>query len=432
MNTFINNTAVREGGAIWTGYSAVTLKDNVSIMNSRSYRGGGIYASNSGFKLLGQNCSFINNTAQYGGGFYLTNSSLFFAGCNNSIYSFAYMSYSQRDPNFCFSSTFINNSAIHGGAIFLDHYSQLQLSSEGYIYFKANTATEYGAALYVLDVPGPNECQKFPITLYRGKCFFSLKSSEVHPRLVFDKNKAEMRGNILYGGMLDRCTFCTDNSTSHFTSSLHAFNSSAIGSNKIHTASHISSDQVLCFCSEDRRAAVCTNRTVRTIAFRGQTIKIPIIAIDQTHTGIPTIFQTDLPSDNAGELKVCQSVQKTTPSCSYRKFTVVSPDPTTQLIMHPSVNCGRSTPLFVNITFLACQPGFEESNFTSECICDTRLQPFTNTCDINTQMIKRTHAHIGSPLLPAGHVGVLLLGASSQSFSSSHGSAMTFSGQGWL
>ena len=390
INTFINNWAVREGGAMWTAYSTVTLKENVSVINSTSYRGGGIYASYSGFNLLGQNCSFINNTAQYGGGLYFTNSSLFFAGCNNRNYSFAPMSQPQRDPNYCFSSTFINNSAIHGGAIFLDHYSQFELSAEGHVYFETNTAAEFGAALYVLDVPGPNECQNVPITLYHSKCFLSVPSSEQYPHMVFEKNTAEMRGNNLYGGMLDRCSYGTDNYTTHYISGLDVFDSTAMDSNKNHRASLISSDQVLCFCSDDPAAAACTNRTHRTIAFRGQTINISIIAIDQTHTGIPTVFQTDLHSDNAGKLKVCQSVQKTTRSCSYRKYTVVSPDPTTQLVLYPSVTCGRSTPLFVNISFLACPPGFELSKFTSECICDTSLQPFTNTCDINTQMIKRT------------------------------------------
>ena len=43
----------------------------------------------------------------------------------------------------------------------------------------------------------------------------------------------------------------------------------------------------------------------------------------------------------------------------------------------------------MNIAFKICPIGFEQSNFTGECICDHRLWQYTNSCGLDRRAILR-------------------------------------------
>jgi len=59
-------------------------------------------------------------------------------------------------------------------------------------------------------------------------------------------------------------------------------------------------------------------------------------------------------------------------------------------LLYPTTASGNPIPAVLNVTFKDCPIGFEQSTFTYECICDHRLQKFTNTCNIETQTLLRT------------------------------------------
>ena len=76
-------------------------------------------------------------------------------------------------------------------------------------------------------------------------------------------------------------------------------------------------------------------------------------------------------------------------NCTSRNYSVTPKNLLNQLEFYPSNRSGNTIHLIVNITFASCPIGFEESNFTGECICDRRLWQYTNSCDIDRQAILR-------------------------------------------
>ena len=94
--------------------------------------------------------------------------------------------------------SYINNTAMRGGAQYFDVNSNFSLHQTADVHFKDNNATEFGGAIYVEDVPSRNEC------------FFHIQINQLldlATPLVFEKNTAGMRGSVLYGGLLDKCSF---------------------------------------------------------------------------------------------------------------------------------------------------------------------------------------------------------------------------------
>ena len=76
-------------------------------------------------------------------------------------------------------------------------------------------------------------------------------------------------------------------------------------------------------------------------------------------------------------------------NCTSRNYTITPKNLFSQLELYPSNRSESTIHLTVNITFESCPIGFEQSNFTGECICDHRLWQYTNSCDIERQTILR-------------------------------------------
>ena len=91
----------------------------------------------------------MSNSARYGGGIYSESSNL----------TFAHHEYhAMVSPHCRFTSTipeisFLNNMAIHGGAQYFDLTSNFNLDQTAHVHFQHNHATEFGGAIYVVDVP---------------------------------------------------------------------------------------------------------------------------------------------------------------------------------------------------------------------------------------------------------------------------------------
>ena len=71
--------------------------------------------------------------------------------------------------------------------------------------------------------------------------------------------------------------------------------------------------------------------------------------------------------------------------CTNRTYPITSPNTTSRLLLYPTTLSGNSTPAVLNIAFQNCPIGFELSSYNNECICDHRLQVFTNRCNIDSQ-----------------------------------------------
>ena len=106
------------------------------VANTATSKGAAIYASSSTFILQGSS-SFMNNSANYGGGIYSQSSNL------TLVHG---------------KSSYLNNTALRGGAQYFDVNSNFSLHLTANVHFQGNNATEFGGAMYVINVPSRSEC----------------------------------------------------------------------------------------------------------------------------------------------------------------------------------------------------------------------------------------------------------------------------------
>ena len=352
-NCFISNTGDSRGGAIYARYSAIELNGKDLIVANAT---GSQYAENhasSNTSILQGSSSFVNNSANYGGGIYSESSNLTVVHNRTS---------------------YLNNTALRGGAQFFDVNSYFSLYQTAHVNFQDNNAAEFGGAIYVEDVPSRNEC------------FFHIQNNQwldldTTP-LVFEKNAAGMRGSVLYGGLLNKCSFTSD----RYTSALELFNTSILQGNNGKGHSISSDPTQLCFCNKSKPN--CTETTQSRRIYPGQQVEVSVVAIDQSHLPIPALIHSTVRSGN--NLIMSETISyETGNNCTSRNYSVTPKIPFNQLQIHPSNRSGDTIQLIVNITFERCPIGFELSNSTGECICDHRIWQYTNSCEIDRQAIFR-------------------------------------------
>ena len=350
-NCFISNTADSRGGAIYARYSEVEFNGkDLIVANATGSQCAENHASSNTLILQGS-CSFVNNSANYGGGIYSESSNL------TLVHN---------------RSSYLNNMALRGGAQYFDVNSNFTMHQTAHVNFQDNNATEFGGAIYVEDVPSRNEC------------FFHIQNNQSldldTTPLVFEKNTAGMRGSVLYGGLLNKCSFTSDS----YTNALDLFNISILRGNNDKGHSISSDPTQLCFC--DMRKWNCTETTQSRNIYPGQQVEVAVVAIDQSHLPIPALIHSTVRSGN--NLIMSETISyETGNNCTSRNYSVTTKIPFNQLEIYPSNRSGDTIQLIVNITFESCPIGFELS--TGECICDHRLWQYTNSCDINRQAILR-------------------------------------------
>ena len=383
-NLFEHNSAAMRGGALFAACTTINFTGITIICNSTSPEGAAIHGVSSSIIFEGKT-QFQNNFAQYGGAMFSENSNFTF-GKNKKA---KLCHHCRTFPGFDSEpgSSFISNSAVRGGAMHLDHQSSMYIHPLACMLFENNTANEYGGAIYVVDITGNSTCPPVLDLPSRNECFVYMISDEISEpgriNLTFQGNIAGKRGSVLYGGMLNKC-----NSSYLEENALHLFNSSIKDETKV---AAISSDPMLCFCTEGGPHDRECDEEKSMNAFPGQNVNVSVIAIDQTDTPIKTAIHTDLISDEKHNSRVCEAFsQEKEGLCTKRSYTITSPNTTSELLLYPTAVSGSSTPAVLNITFQNCPIGFEKSNSTNECICDHRLQIFNITCNIDSQTLLRT------------------------------------------
>ena len=378
-NLFEHNSAAMGGGALFAACTTINFTGITIICNSTSPEGAGIHVVSSSIIFEGKT-QFQNNWAHYGGAVFSENS-IFIFGHHWSVF-----------PGFDSESdsSFISNTAVRGGAMHLDHQSSMYIHPLACMLFENNKANEYGGAIYVIDVTRNSTCPPVLDLPSRNECFVYMISDEMSEtgriNLTFQGNIAGKRGSVLYGGMLNKC-----NNSYLEENALHLFNSSIKDEGNATKVAAISSDPVLCFCTEGGPHKLECDEEKSINAFPGQKVNVSVIAVDQTDTPIQTAIHTNLISDEKHNSRVCEAFsQEREGLCTNRSYTITSPNTTSKLLLYPTAFAGSSTPAALNITFQNCPIGFEKSNSTNECICDHRLQIFNITCNIDSQTLLRT------------------------------------------
>ena len=93
--------------------------------------------------------------------------------------------------------------------------------------------------------------------------------------------------------------------------------------------------------------------------------------------------------DNEFQLSATQHIQATGKECTPISYRLSSNKNTTTLVLFPDGPC-RDTGISrreITINFLPCPDGFTLDG--SECVCEQRLQKYTNNCSVDTNSIRR-------------------------------------------
>ena len=352
-NCFIDNTVELEGGAISARDSEVDFNGkSMFVGNSARRKGAAIHSSFTTLAFQG-NSFFESNAAYYGGGIYLESSILTLVN---------------------YRSSYFNNTAFRGGAQYFDVNSNFSLHLKAHVHFQDNNATEFGAAIYVVDEPS------------RSECFFYIQNEQLldlnTTLLVFENNTAGVRGSVLYGGLLNKCNLTSN----RYTSAQQLFNMSISQGNGDNGDSISSDPSQLCFCNKSE--LICTEVSQSRSIYPGQQVEVSVIAIDQLGSAIPALIHTTIHSGHTRNMSEIVSYE-TEGSCTSRNYSVTPKSHFSQLQLYPSNRSGDTINLVVNITFESCPIGFEQSNVTGDCICDHRLQQYTDSCNIDRQAILR-------------------------------------------
>ena len=125
--------------------------------------------------------------------------------------------------------------------------------------------------------------------------------------------------------------------------------------------------------------------------YPGQTVEVSLVAVGQRNGTVPsaTTAMYD-PDDGAtfGDLQNAQRIDH--PTCTELKYTIFSRKQTETLKIYVDSSCGlEGIPFSVNVTLLDCPIGFTLNSSTNQCVCDERLQIYTNSCNIDNREITR-------------------------------------------
>ena len=379
INWFVDNMAAN-GGGILSFDSTISLNGNTTIGNNiAKIQGGGIYLLKSNVNVFGMATISNNSAGNFGGGIHAVASKVTLSG----------------------EVSFVNNTANLGGALSLAYSSSWYILGNTKTYFDTNEAT-CGGAIHVADTVDSFGCARNPdLRLFTtGDCFFQLfnpDNPEAQPdtTFFFQDNTARETGAILYGGLLDRCVFIdfsllglvetTDDPVAQFKSISNISDNSG---NEL----MISSDPMrICFCQNN--LPNCTFELPELSVRRGEAFAVSALAIDQVGSPVPATIRSYLPSQTGenADLGEGMDIQQSKETCTDLKFRVFSPDSVEELVLYADGPCrdlGASR-RSINVTFLPYPVGFVLSYSKSECICEERLQRFTNTCDIDDESFRR-------------------------------------------
>ena len=361
------------GGAINVRDSEVNVLGCIQCFNNRAYtRGGALLARNSAINFRNYsniNVFQTNAAAERGGAFYAISSTISLAGLQK----------------------FLNNSAMQGGAIAIDSSSKLVLSQPLQASFVENNAS-VGGAIFYDDAFSADQCteQNF---IDRGSCFIELDSTS-NIQISFINNTATSAGTILYGGDLDRCKLYVgggfSDSCGNRIGGTYSYSPVAV-IKEISTSTtidnktaDISSDPLeICYC--ENGIPDCSDRIIHTL--RGKEFTLLALVVGQSGGVIPSSVRTSL--DNEIQISAAQRIQTAGKECTPITYRLSSKKNTTSLVLFPDGPCrdaarSRSE---LTINFLPCPDGFTLDG--SECVCELRLQRYTNGCNVDDNSIMR-------------------------------------------
>ena len=389
-NNFSNNSADAFGGAICTFDNTSLILSGTSNLNSNSGAvGGAIYVQNAILTLNGT-VSFANNEANNsfegggtGGAVYLLNS-IVSTLSNTTVY-------------------WENNRAYHGGAIHIKdtvgsgfgsgafpYMSTISTSPDTTVYWENNHGN-LGGAIFVDDSSNPFiYCTQ--VEKSTNECFFQLPyqnmSSSLDVQFFFKNNSADDAGSVLYGGAIDNCKLSHE---------LDSCSSGEVFDKIVHiedenTTSSISSYPFrICPC--ENNLPNCFKSYIYIKVYPGETLKVSVAAVGQRYGTVAAEIRSGFRSkiDRDANLIGSQYLQPVNNTCTTLNYTIFSLSDSVILSLYAEIPCSTfGYALNISLTInQTCPPGFNISESERACVCEKRLQRFTNSCNITSKKITR-------------------------------------------
>ena len=270
------------------------------------------------------------------------------------------------------------------------------MAISGKVFFTGNIAPS-GGAIYVQDSSPLVYCASdFGADYVKEDCFFQIieNTSFVDKLMVFEDNVAEA-GSALFGGSVDRCVL-EGYPKAHSGQVFDMIANYSKQPDKLSTISSIPLHVCLCTSSQPCSA----NKTYSQIAYPGQTITIVVAALGQRNGTSPATINAIINSSGKSKLGISEDRQHINGTCTELDYTIFSCERNVHLTLYVDTSCSllnvSENFLGIPIHLLRCPPAFTLSESTGGCVCEERLQMYTNSCNINNQTILRNkHFWVG-------------------------------------
>ena len=408
----VENKADRNGGAILTIDSEITILDYAVIANNSAIcMGGGIYIYAGKLNLVGiGNGTFIvsgNAATEDGGGiFALSTFIVLNPGClhvsDNSahlgggLYLMGTTKLQMVQTPLTTSANFTNDSRLE----------VLKLEIDGN---KAN----YGGGVYIDDSTNFGICEnrsRSPInecfmatisfqpsvTSSLNSSFFGVESELDPNTIVFRENSAAISGSSLYGGLLDRCSVSpfvlryTDENPATFEHGYSYFKHiSIVKDDDIRSA-----PVQLCFCEAD--LPDCYHNPGPIYVKKGYKFNVSLVAVDHVGHPIDALIHIS-PLTGTSGLGEGQLTQSSTQECTNLTFNIFSLNNSSeQLILYAEGPCKDAgiSQTRINVIFspCTCPIGFQPNPLQEtrcQCECDPILSPHISNCNVTLESFMR-------------------------------------------
>ena len=269
------------------------------------------------------------------------------------------------------NSNFVNNSGTLGGGMALYDSSHLILKEQTNVSFVNNYASESGGGIFVSETIIARD---FPTY-----CFFKFEDDHsTNATLYFFNNKAEISGDVLYGGNVDYCL----NAHEFFD----FFNyTQQIG------LSVVSSDPIeVCFCQQG--VTNCSVTNINITAMPGINLKLSLATVGSKNGLTKGVIKlTGLDSS----FKVQTVNTRLNSNCTDVTFSITTNSSLNTTRVYVTLE-KSFLPLYdplgkvIEVTFQSCPFAFPLDITNNACACIPELEKTpTITCDVNTQTITR-------------------------------------------
>ena len=428
-NTFVENIATYHTGGIYVmncnlNSTGSILFINNSNVHDTNHDAGAIWASRSSLQFTG-NSNFIGNLAHVAGAIYTQNTALSFTGISNFNHNHGGIAAVSTSNNIILSfsgtTNFISNGgggihafmntslSFHGTVTFTDNKAALwggglRLSNSFFsvlpnttVYWKRNHA-HIGGAIYVDDFLHPLIYCSGIICIPKEECFFQLPgqnlSNGINTQLIFKDNSADSTGSVLYGGAIDHCKLI----------GLGPYSSGEVFDKLVHIEGENSTSSIssipfrVCQCEHEQ--PICSNPNVRKAVYPGETFQVSVVSAGQRYGTVSASLTSHVDHGNLLGYQYFQFVYNTCTTLSYTVFPLSHSAPLVLelYVADPSGPCSSfGDKLYIDLDIKqTCPPGFNLSETEHSCVCETRLQKYTNQCNITNglgEIIRDSHQH---------------------------------------